>query len=47
MYYDKTTGEIKIEEKVKDVGPKKRIVKNNDDLEKERLKILKAEGLTD
>jgi len=45
MYYDKTTGEIKIEEKAKDLGMKKRIVKNNDDLEKERLKILKAEGL--
>ena len=45
MYYDKTTGEIKIEEKAKDVGVKKRIVKNNDGLEKERLKILRAEGL--
>ena len=46
MYYDKKSGEIKIVEKKADPNAaKKKIIRNTDDLDRERKRLYKEEGL--
>ena len=43
MYYDKKTGEIKVKEKEKE--KKRKLIKNMDDLQNEKSKLMKEVGL--
>jgi hypothetical protein len=45
MYYDKASGDIKIKEK--EVDRNKKIIKNIDDLNKEKQKLFAEVGLND
>jgi len=48
MYYDKKSGEIKIAEKKADPNAKSRkLIKNTDDVERERKRLFKEEGLNE
>ena len=47
MAYDKKTGEVKIEKDKAKVAQKKKMIKNIDDLEREKKALLDEVGLDD
>ncbi len=47
MFYDKKSGEIKIQEKQKEEGSAKKIIKNTNDLDLERKRLFAEEGLNE